>query len=161
MPIKPENKHRYPPNWKQIRASILKRARNRCEHCKVRQYGIGHWSGETFYYEGGNIYYDDFQYTGSYKEARAAADHINEWCDGEPKRIVIVLTIAHLNHTPEDCRDANLRALCQRCHLRYDAQHHAQTAARTRRKKRFDERVRLGMLWDEPPNEYTTKTCIQ
>ena len=30
-------------------------------------------------------------------------------------------------------RDENLRALCQRCHLRYDAKHHAKNAARTRR----------------------------
>lgn len=31
------------------------------------------------------------------------------------------LTVAHLNHTPEDCRRENLRALCAPCHLRYDA----------------------------------------
>lgn len=31
------------------------------------------------------------------------------------------LTVAHLNHTPMDCRDENLRALCAPCHLRYDA----------------------------------------
>ena len=37
------------------------------------------------------------------------------------------LTVAHLNHTPEDCRPENLRALCSACHLRYDATHHAET----------------------------------
>lgn len=31
------------------------------------------------------------------------------------------LTVAHLNHQPEDCRPENLRALCSVCHLRYDA----------------------------------------
>lgn len=31
------------------------------------------------------------------------------------------LTVAHLNHTPEDCRRENLRALCAPCNLRYDA----------------------------------------
>jgi 5-methylcytosine-specific restriction endonuclease McrA len=45
----------------------------------------------------------------------------------------IVLTIAHLDHTPENCDPANLRALCQRCHLAYDADHHQRTAYRTRR----------------------------
>jgi hypothetical protein len=31
-PIRPENKHRYPPNWKtEIRPRILARAGNRCE----------------------------------------------------------------------------------------------------------------------------------
>lgn len=37
------------------------------------------------------------------------------------------LTVAHLNHMPEDCRTENLRALCAPCHLRYDAEHHAET----------------------------------
>lgn len=48
----------------------------------------------------------------------------------------IVLTIAHLDHTPENCDPANLRAWCQRCHLTYDAKHHAQTAYATRREGR-------------------------
>jgi hypothetical protein len=46
---------------------------------------------------------------------------------------VVVLTVAHLDHQPENCADDNLRALCQRCHLRYDANHHARNAAKTRR----------------------------
>lgn len=46
----------------------------------------------------------------------------------------IVLTVAHLNHTPEDCRDENLKAMCQRCHLRYDHDHHQRNAYETRRK---------------------------
>ena len=37
------------------------------------------------------------------------------------------LTVAHLNHTPEDIRPENLQAMCAPCHLRYDAQHHAET----------------------------------
>lgn len=44
----------------------------------------------------------------------------------------VVLTVAHLDHQPENCDEANLRAMCQRCHLAYDAPHHAATAARTR-----------------------------
>ena len=31
MPIRPENKARYPKNWKAIRNEIIKRAGNRCE----------------------------------------------------------------------------------------------------------------------------------
>lgn len=45
----------------------------------------------------------------------------------------VVLTVAHLDHQPENCADSNLRAMCQRCHLTYDAKHHAASAARTRR----------------------------
>jgi hypothetical protein len=44
----------------------------------------------------------------------------------------VVLTTAHLNHTPEDCSDENLKAMCQGCHLHYDRGHHAQTRAATR-----------------------------
>lgn len=39
----------------------------------------------------------------------------------------MILTVAHLNHTPEDCRRENLRALCARCHLRYDRGHHSES----------------------------------
>ena len=44
----------------------------------------------------------------------------------------VVLTIAHLDHIPENCSPDNLRALCQKCHLTYDAKHHAQTAKHTK-----------------------------
>ena len=43
------------------------------------------------------------------------------------------LTVAHMNHMPEDCRPENLKALCAGCHLKYDAKHHAET--RKNRKK--------------------------
>jgi len=36
---------------------------------------------------------------------------------------IVVLTVAHLDHCPEHNEDANLAALCQRCHNRYDAAH--------------------------------------
>lgn len=89
MPIRPENKKRYPKNWQQIREAILKRANNRCEFCGR----LNHSMVEN----------------------------------KQGKMIKVVLTVAHLNHTPEDCRPENLRALCQACHNRYDAKHRAQT----------------------------------
>jgi len=33
----------------------------------------------------------------------------------------VVLTVMHLNHQPDDCRDENLLHGCQACHNRYDA----------------------------------------
>jgi hypothetical protein len=39
----------------------------------------------------------------------------------------VVLTIAHLDHQPENCDPENLRAWCQRCHLTYDIEHHRQS----------------------------------
>jgi 5-methylcytosine-specific restriction endonuclease McrA len=87
MPILPENKSRYPVNWKEIRAGILLECQGRCEFCGLENYTMR---------------------------------------DGKK----IVLTIAHLDHTPENCARENLRALCQKCHNTYDASHRAQTRKR-------------------------------
>ena len=40
MPIKPENRKRYPANWKDIRKDILKRADKKCEFCGIENYAI-------------------------------------------------------------------------------------------------------------------------
>lgn len=45
----------------------------------------------------------------------------------KPNGSRVVLTIAHLDHTPENCDPENLRALCQSCHNKYDAKHRAET----------------------------------
>jgi 5-methylcytosine-specific restriction endonuclease McrA len=47
----------------------------------------------------------------------------------------VILTVAHLDHNPQNCADENLKALCQKCHLTYDAKHHAENARKTRDKK--------------------------
>lgn len=54
-----------------------------------------------------------------------------KWAKG-----LVVLTVAHLDHTPAHCSDDNLIALCQRCHLRYDQAHHQANARVTRRNKK-------------------------
>ncbi|MFE4658124.1 hypothetical protein ACFRFJ_15745 [Streptomyces hydrogenans] len=105
MPIRPENRHRYPPNWPDISHSIrTERAAGRCE-C-LGECGRGTHSGRCPNRNGTPAYG-----TGS----------------------KVVLTVAHLDHTPENCDPANLRAFCQGCHLHYDREHHRQTAAATRR----------------------------
>jgi hypothetical protein len=60
--------------------------------------------------------------------------------DGEPipgnkNGAKTVLTVAHLDHTPENNDVSNLLALCQFHHLTYDAEEHARNARRTRRQK--------------------------
>jgi hypothetical protein len=117
MPIKPENRKRYPANWKQIRATILERAGHRCEgspafpHCRAP-------NGE-------------FRVKGMNSEEYMPREMLDGFDATELTRIV--LTIGHLDHTPENCDPSNLRAWCQRCHLTYDAKHHAQNANETRR----------------------------
>lgn len=96
MPIRPENRARYPADWRAISLAIRRRAGNCCEWCGAQ--------------------------------------------NGRPHPVTgsrVVLTTAHLDHTPENCDPVNLRALCQRCHLRYDATHHANNARRTRLERRL------------------------
>lgn len=50
--------------------------------------------------------------------------------------IKVVLTLAHLNHTPGDDREENLKALCQRCHLNYDREYHRMRRAERKDKER-------------------------
>jgi len=98
MPIKPENRARYPKNWREIVAQVRERSGDRCEGSPA------------------------------FPACRAP--------NGEPHPETgsrVVLTTAHLDHVPENCALANLRHWCQRCHLVYDAKHHAQTAYATRK----------------------------
>lgn len=91
MPIRPENRNRYPKDWKAISARIrFERAESRCEcegHC-----GLEH---------GG----------------RCVAMHGERHPDTNS---IVILTVAHLDHEPENCAEGNLKAMCQRCHNRYD-----------------------------------------
>ncbi len=129
MPVRPENQARYPSNWGAISAEIRNRARNCCEWpgCAARQYSIGVWMPNGIAHVWNEL---DIGY--SYKAAWRRAAEI-QWDRPDEKVLVIVLTVAHLNHQPEDCRPENLAAWCQRHHLAYDAQHHAVTRARSRR----------------------------
>ena len=104
MPIRPENKKRYPVDWDVISRRIkFVRAEGRCE-CE------GECGRETHIGRCPNRHGLPAYGTGS----------------------LVVLTTAHLNHTPEDCRDENLKAMCQGCHLHYDRDHHAATRAANR-----------------------------
>lgn len=136
MPIKPENRHRYPADWPEIRERILQRAGWRCEHpgCLARQYSVGWWvllDGGLWRWCAAWGQNDNPR---TYSEARqVAAELDHERSEEGPKPIVIVLTVAHLDHQPENCADDNLRALCQRHHLAHDHDHHVANAQATRR----------------------------
>ena len=47
----------------------------------------------------------------------------------------VVLTIAHMDHDETHADPDRCRALCQRCHNKWDAPHRIKNAARTRRRK--------------------------
>jgi hypothetical protein len=98
MPIKPENRSKYPKNWKQISEYIrFNRARNKCEVCGAINYS---WVNRF----------------------------TRELClPDEEDAIKIILTVAHLDHNPENCDYNNLKAMCQKCHNNYDIRHRRQT----------------------------------
>lgn len=107
----------YPPDWKAISRRIrFERAGNRCEWCGAENYQAHPVTGSK-----------------------------------------VVLTVAHLgvfyaDGTPgdkrdkSDCRDDNLAALCQRCHLNFDRVDHMARAALTREVKRWKRGARIGFV---------------
>lgn len=123
MPIRPELRHFYTrkSGWHTIRATIREtRAGWRCE-C----------SGQC---------------GGFHRGQRCSAPHLT-WIarpHGDPDAWVpvaadarvadarvlrVVIGVAHLDHNPENNNDANLLAVCQRCHLLHDRRRHAATRA--------------------------------
>lgn len=42
MPIKPENRAKYPANWSEIRERIRARSSDKCEWCGVNNHAIGY-----------------------------------------------------------------------------------------------------------------------
>lgn len=104
-PIRPENRHRYGPDWRAFSNSIrFDRAEGRCE-CEGECGRLEHLADDG---RCRNHHGDPAYRTGS----------------------TVVLTVAHLCHVPE-CRD-HVKAMCQGCHLHYDRDHHAETRAATR-----------------------------
>lgn len=114
---------KYPKNWKELRAVVLKRANNKCEFCGVENYatGVREEDGTFRKIEGMEL---------------EAAD-----LDGE-RVIQIVLTVAHLDHDEEnhDVKLGRLAALCQRCHLLYDI---------NEKKRRRKNKKAVGDLFNE------------
>ena len=94
----PFQKHKYPADWPAISKRIRARSGGQCE-CE----------GECGLH----------RTTPGPRRCTERNGHPAKWAKGQ-----IVLTVAHLNHDGMDCRDENLKSMCQRCHLRYDVDLH-------------------------------------
>lgn len=125
MPIRPENRARYPKDWKQIVERVRERSGDACEGspafpaCRIPNGAVGYRVDGRWVQLGESV--DD------------AGLAIDAAVDDGFKVTKIVLTTGHLDHIPENCDLSNLKHWCQRCHLVYDAKHHAETSAATRR----------------------------
>jgi hypothetical protein len=57
---------------------------------------------------------------------------------------VVVLAAAHLDHEPSNNSDENLKALCQRCHMLHDLDHHRKLSRLTVLRRRAAGDLFLG-----------------
>lgn len=140
MPIR--DKSLYPPNWRDISHYIrFVRAGGKCEEC-----GVAHGAYIVRSVEDPSRYLLVDEMTDIHHLPDGSPIKLSElpseFCDG--KYVHIVLTTAHLDHDPMNNDESNLKSLCQRCHLRYDAKHHAKNAVRTRRRKRLETHIAAG-----------------
>lgn len=118
----PMDRSKYPKDWPEISKRIrFERAKGRCEWCNAPHGGFRDEEGLWFEPE--------------------FAETFPHMAEG---MIKIVTTTAHLgvdkpDGTPGDkadtmdCREENLAALCQRCHLNFDRKQHIQNRYHNRR----------------------------
>ena len=110
---------KYPKDWRDISANIKARSGGQCE-C----------AGECGLHDGQDLY-EPVAHRCVERHGFSA-----KFANG-----TVILTTAHLNHDTQDSRPENLKAMCQRCHLRYDTKIHAQHSAITRKNKKLGEKT--------------------
>lgn len=108
---------RYPPNWKkEIVPAVIKRANNCCEKCglqnKQEVYATTLWIKENGRYKQRVLWFSNRN-----DAVRESGNELLVF------RKTVVLTVAHLDHDETNWNVSldRLMAMCQICHLRYDA----------------------------------------
>lgn len=117
MPIRPHLRGFYPIDWKQLSAVIrFERAKGKCEGC-------GRPHGQTVRVLSDGTWYDEDRAVWRCDRGRVRRRVIV--ATEAPIRLTkIVLATAHLDHDPTNNDGANLKALCQRCHMLHDRPEH-------------------------------------
>jgi hypothetical protein len=106
----------YPSNWKAISREVRERSGGQCE-C----------TGECGLH----------RTTGGPRRCEEHNGQPAQWARGK-----IVLTVAHLCHNTRCRLRKHLKAMCQRCHLRYDVKLHTR-----HRRERWRREVGQATLW--------------
>lgn len=132
------NPEHYPEDWPEVRRRILRRAEDR-ENSPPRCECLGECGVDHSSLDGGNPG-RCIERNGSW----AATFGSGTGGKGDNRAVRVVLTVAHLDHDASagDHSDENLKALCQSCHLRYDAPYNA---AKRRRAREQTERLFEGV----------------
>ena len=100
----PMDRKLYPPNWDAIATGIKVEVNWCCEFCGRACIRPGEPDEE---------FCDRISTTANLDECPDVADF-----RAFPRRWM--MTVAHLDHVPGNCDRANLKALCNPCHCRYD-----------------------------------------
>lgn len=108
---------RYPPDWEEISKRIRQRANGACEWCGAK-------AGEPIHGRAGSKVILTVHHMGVPKP---------DGTPGDP-------------HDKMDCREENLVALCQGCHLRADLPIHMVHARATRIRRRLERAIAAGQL---------------
>jgi hypothetical protein len=108
----PMNRKLYPKNWDEIARTIKTQVNWHCESCDRPCRTPGEIDEDLIdrisnYHEWVKDLYEEIQ------DDEHGVVHI-------PKLTRFTLTVAHLDHIPENCDRSNLRAWCTVCHCRYD-----------------------------------------
>jgi hypothetical protein len=138
MPIRPAFRSLYPPNWRALSHRVrFERAGGRCQMCarphlaRVRCLPDGRW-------------FDDA--TGTWRGRRGRPARWPDLIEIAHMRLTrVVLAAAHLDNNPANNRLANLRGLCQRCHVLHDRPFHL-----AQRWLTYRRRLAIGDLWLGP-----------
>lgn len=159
MPINPEFAHLYRgKKWRDRRAEILRRDRNRCKKCgakngrQIQRQIVRSMEGKAIAMWWRYMNRGKGQDGGGWRNEQGARDTPKPHTKGFTLKTSIVevqLGVAHLDHDPSNDSDSNLAALCRRCHIVHDADQHAQNAAITRSDRKDRERPLLRMIEDK------------
>ena len=129
MPIRPEFRALYPKNWRELSQRVrFERAGGRCQGCarphlaKVRCLPDGRWFDEA---------------ARTWRDRRGRPARWPDLIDAAQGRLTrVVLAAAHLDNDPTNNRLANLKGLCQRCHMLHDRPFHLAQRWLTYRRRR-------------------------
>ena len=117
----------YPPNWQHISMMVRERSSDRCE-CEGE---CGLHAPEAL-----PRFCKDPDPVRRPRRCTEVNGTPARWAKGK-----VVLTVAHLDHDPTNNSPRNLKAMCQRCHLRTDHKQHMRNRARTQDRKTGQARL--------------------
>jgi hypothetical protein len=151
MPIHPALKNHYTGDWRLISDAIrFGRAGGHCEAC-----GRPHRTLICALADG--RWFDPWRQV--WRDRRGEPDQGPQPDDAASMRLVrVVIATAHLDHDPANRDPANLRALCQRCHLRHDLAAHLRQRRVTCRRRYAIGDLFLGPYPASPLSRVTAAT---